>query len=267
MTLQRFQNFQLGALDAARLNQMVDTIMRLEQRVMQMAPAYEPTKDVILALITGPGIMSSDASEDCIPCVTYPFEEVGLAIATTGAIGSSTCVRTERIDGGLTSARGAFLITFETRPNMTPGTVVKAHLASRASSGTAEDKGMVYVATPITEGAIYNGVVTAIMDGGKYEVGMEGSQQSVIVEVENIYETSGYYGVLDVENDCAELTPMRLRIGDLIPVWKHMDAHYTMAPVAFDVQCLPCDTQGIAQAMQAPDPIGNDFIAYAMLKR
>lgn len=269
MTLQRFQNFQIGALDAARLNQMVDTIMRLERAVAQMQRPYEPTKDVILALITGPGIPAGRDSEDCIPCVGYPFEEVGLAIAEEGSIGSKTCVRTERIEGGLSSGQGAFLITFETTPNLTAGTVVKAHLASRAAAGTAADKGMVYVATPIIESAIYNGVVTAVLpQDGKYEAGMEGSQQSVIVDVTNIYETSGFYGVYDdPQNECAELVPRRLREGDLIPVWKHMGKHYTMAPTPFTVVCQPCDARAIAQAMQAPDPIGKDFIAYAMLKR
>jgi hypothetical protein len=269
MTLQRFQNFQIGALDAQRLNQMVDAIMRLEQRVAQMAQPYEPTRDVILAIITGPGIKASQDREDCIPCVSYPFEEVGLAIADTGKIGSATCVSTQRIEGGLSNANGAFLITFESTPALTPGTVVKAHLGSRASSGTAEDKGMVYVATPLIDGAIYNGVVTAVLEEeGKYEVGMEGSAESVIVEVENIYETSGYYGVYDdPQNECAELVARRLRVGDLVPVWRHMDRHYTMAPTPFTVVCQPCDTDAIAQAMQAPDPIGKDFIAYAMLKR
>jgi hypothetical protein len=266
--LRRFEQFQFGALNAQRLNELIDAVMQLQQRVQGMAARQEPTKDTILAVITGSGIASAANGSECIPTVVYPFEEVAMFIAKDGPIESGTCITVERVKDGLTSAKGSFLLTMERAPTLAAGTVIKAHLATRFE-GSAQDKALVYIATPLAESQVFNAtVINVLSEDGKYEAGREGGSDSVIVDVENLYETSGYYGALDdPQNECANLTPRRLRVGDLIPVWMHDGKHYTMAPVAFDVECLPCDTQALAQAQQAPDPIGRDFIAYAMLKR
>lgn len=265
--LRRFDQFQWGPLNAQRLNEIVDAIVRLQQSVAQMSVPEERTKDVILAVITGPGTSSSSAQERCIPCVSYPFEEVGFVIDGEGEIKAETCVQVERVESGLTSARGAFLVTLESEAKLTPGTVVKAHLATRIAGLTAGDKAMVYIATPLVESAVFNAVITAVLpEDGKYEAGRDSEAESPIFALENIYETSGHYGALDApQNECASLTPRRLRVGDLVAVWRHDDEYYTVAPTAFDVECLPCDTQALQNAQQAPAPQGADFIAYAML--
>ena len=267
--LRRFDQFQWGPLNAQRLNELVDSIVRLQQQVAAMLQHEERTKDVILAVITGPGTASSRESERCIPIVSYPFEEVGFVFPKEGSIKSDNCVTFDRVEAGLNSGRGAFLVTLEQDPKLTPGTVVKAHLATRIAGATASDKDMVYIATPLIESLVFNAVITAVLpEDGKYEAGREGAGESIVFALENIYETSGHYGALDEPlNECANLTPRRLRVGDLVFVWRHDDAYYTMAPTAFDVECLPCDTQALADAQQAQAPQGADFIAYAMLKR
>lgn len=248
MTLQRFQNFQIGALDAARLNQMVDTIMRLERAVAQMQRPYEPTKDVILARITGSG--TKTASEGCegIVAVSYQFVEVGLAIAKEGAIDSSTCVRVQDIDGGLSTQNGAHLLMLEDEPSLEVGDVVKAHLASRASSGTAQDKGMVYIATPIvpTSGTVVTGIVIGGSPSG-YTMEIDGTGESV--DVLNLYEASAYYGAMEEQPECAVLSPLSIPDGSRIWAFQYRDEWFTCIPTPFSVACT-CndDTTGVGAA-------------------
>lgn len=256
MTLQRFQNFQIGALDAARLNQMVDTIMRLERAVAQMQRPYEPTKDVILAQVTGDGVKSDTEGSGCIPCVSYPFAEVGLAIATEGSISGKTCVSTKQIEGGLNSARGAHLIMLEDEPTLKRDQVVKAHLASRASSGTAEDKGMVYIGTPIVPLASQVQLATVVSGANAlYDCTLvEGGD---VIQAYNLYETNGYYGALQAQVECARLSVFQpIQPGRTIWVFQPImdgepaETWVTMTPIAFNSECT-CNTGVVQQLNQA----------------
>lgn len=239
MTLQRFQNFQFGALDASRLNQLVDAVMRLEQRVEQVTRQYEPTKDVILARITGTGTQAAfDACQRAVRAVSYPFEEVGLGIQKEGAIKSETCIETYAIEGGLSDTNGAFLLMMESEPSLEVGAVVKAHLASRSDYATAVDKGMVYIATPISAPSA---VVTGIVIGGpgagsEYTVRIDGTGERITVQ--NLYESEVYYGALDEQPECASLSPLPIPDGSRIWAFRYRTEWYTCVPTPFSVTCL-----------------------------
>ena len=237
MTLQRFQNFQFGALDASRLNQLVDAVMRLEQRVEQMSRPYEPTKDVILARVTGEGVKAGyDLCQGAVRCVSYPFEEVGLAIQREGPINGETCVDTSLIEGGLSSDNGAFLLMMEPEASLAVGDVVKAHLAARADFGTAEDKGMVYIGTPVgkASGVVTGQVISASPSGYVMEIDGTGER----VDVLNLYESEVYYGALDEQPECASLSPLPIPDGSRIWAFQYRSEWFTCVPTPFSVTCL-----------------------------
>ena len=237
MTLQRFQNFQFGALDASRLNQLVDAVMRLEQRVEQMSRRYEPTKDVILAQITGAGTKAGyDLCQGAMRCVSYPFQEVGLGIQRAGPIDAGTCVQPYQIEGGLSSTQGAFLLLIEKEPSLAIGDVVKAHLASRADVATAEDKGMVYIGTPIGKAsAVVTGQVISASPSG-YVMEIDGTGERV--DVLNLYESEVYYGALDEQPECASLSPLPIPDGSRIWAFQYRSEWFTCVPTPFSVTCL-----------------------------
>jgi hypothetical protein len=279
MTLQRFQNFQFGALDAGRLNQLVDAVMRMEQRVEQMARPYEPTKDVILAQIIGAGTKAGyDLCQGAMRCVSYPFQEVGLGIQRAGPIDAGTCVQPYQIEGGLSSTQGAFLLLIEKEPSLAIGDVVKAHLASRADVGTAEDKGMVYIGTPVAPANAGNVELATVVAGGNglYDCTLDESGEPI--QAYNLYETNDYYGALDATVECAVLSVSQtIPAGSTIWVFRPIvngapsATWVTMTPVPFDSACTcnpgTIQQQVLAAADSAGAADGRDGIAAHIISR
>jgi hypothetical protein len=279
VTLQRFNDFRFGALDAQRLNAMVDSLMRLEQRVMQLAQPYEPTKDIILAQVTGAGTKAAyDLCQGAMRAVSYPFQEVGLGIQQAGPISGQTCVQPYPIDGGLSSTRGAFLILIERDPSLNPGDVVKAHLASRADVATAADKGMVYIGTPIVPLNAGNVEIATVVAGGNglYDCLLVESNEPI--QAYNLYETNNYYGALDASVECAVLSVSQtIPAGSTIWVFRPLvngapaSTWVTMTPVPFDSACT-CNPGNIQQQVLAAEEDagkndGREGIAAHILSR
>ena len=260
MGFRRFQNFQIGALTAQRLNEMQAAIERLQAKVDGLpSPAQDP-RMVILARITGPGQRAGE-EESCgassIRTVSYPFQEVFLRINPVGDISAGTCVDSESAEGGIGTDTGAFLVRFEDEPTLTAGTVVMAHLAPYASTGNAEDKQQIYVSLGgLAGGALRLGRVTASLGAGAYKARFLGPGQQQEVEFLNIYEVEDYYGATTASIECAAITPKTIPVdrvvwlqqvlGDTGPNATYPDNSWvTLVPVAFDAECT-CGPGGIA---------------------
>jgi hypothetical protein len=241
--LRRFDQFQWGPLNAQRLNELVDAIVRLQQEVRLVQARHEPTKDVILARITGPGVRAVGC-ERGLKVVSYPFLEVGLLIAKEGNIESETCVRTEPVSNPLSQQVGAYLLMIEDEPSLSDGDVVKAHLASRTDGGNAIDKQMVYIGTPRLARVDGNVELATIVAGGNalYDCLLNETQEPI--QAYNLYETQNYYGALDASVECATLSVSQpLPAGSVIWVFRPIvdgrpaSTWVTMTPVAFDSVC------------------------------
>jgi hypothetical protein len=266
MSIRRFQNFQLGALSASRLNEIVDSIARLEARVSQAVPSSERRSDSILVRIKGEGRYTREA--DCpgrVECCAYPFDEVFLSTSGSGLLGEATCVQYEVPEDAISSDRGAHLLIMEPLPVPRFGQVMAAQLASV----TRSERQMVYVATPAGESAsvdVYT--VLASSGNGTYSVRRASETSGEPETMENLYETSDYYGaLLAPQNPCATLTPRTLGAGDRVFGFTSGGRLFTCAPTAWTVECQPCGTNPGGALASTYDASGNEAsVAGMMLK-
>jgi hypothetical protein len=247
MAIRRFQNFALGALTAARLNELADAIMRLEARVDRAERDVEPVRSSILVRITGQGTKTSqDGCESAIPAVSYPFTQIMLVVSAAGPVNSATCVSATIPEDAIRSQRGAILVKFEEEPSLGVGDAVFADLAPYGLA-TADDKAMIYV---VSGGAAPIGVMrictlTEALADGMYKGELNGDREEI--EIENLYESQNYYGAASVTLECASLvTGQRLPIGSDVWAMKLQGRAaegeperewITMTPVPFGVEC------------------------------
>lgn len=245
MSLRRFQNFQVGALTAERLNELVDAVSRLQAKVDAIPTGIEPVRERILARITATATVSDGtACTGGVPVVSYPFSQVFVTIAQDGAITAGTCVRMEIPDDAISSQRGAYLIRFEKEATLKVGDIVNAQLASIALDGSAQDKQQVYI---VADGLMGGGgemriaTLTQALTIGMYKATLNGDNQEV--ELNNLYETQGYYGAGAASTECATVSPGTLALG--AQVWASKvggtgdwrGKWITMTPVPFSAEC------------------------------
>ena len=265
--LRRFQDFQWGPLNAVRLNELVDAITRLQQEVQGMQATAGRGKDMILARIDGDGFALRTGGRN-VPAVGYPFSEVGLAITPDGDTNGASQVSYENLPGGITSTGGAVLLAFEESPTMQEGDVVIAHYAPMIVAHADKARKTVYMVKTMPKPSVR--LYEIVDDGnglGKYLVVPDG-ESSPVTEIENVYETSGYYGALDEpQNECAELVPRALRFGDKVFGFTVGELLYTCAPSAFGVSCQPCGSNPVtAQAVAQDEESAKIVTAELMLR-
>lgn len=265
--LRRFQDFQWGPLNATRLNELVDSITSLQQQVRQMQTRQEPGKDMILARIDDDGFTLQTGGRN-VPAVAYPFSEVGLAITPDGDTNGASSVSYENIPGGITSTNGAVLLSFEQSPSMKRDDVVIAHYAPMIVAHADKSRKTVYMVKTMPRPSM--GLYEVVDDGdglGKYLVVPDG-ESSPVTEMENIYETSGYYGALDEpQNECAELVPRTLRVGDKVLGFTVGELLYTCAPTAFGVACQPCGSNPVTATAVAQDTKAAEILSAELMLR
>lgn len=249
--LRRFQDFQWGPLNATRLNELVDSITRLQQQVAQFVPTRERGKDMILARIKGEGrkLMTQEC-DNSVRMVSYPFDEIEISIRSgSSTIGENSCASYSAVDGGVTSDGGSLLMSREDDPSFTDGDVVMANYAPGIVSYFDDRRRAVYLITQAARPVMGLYLVLGSLGNGRYSV-VDATFPGVgPEEMENIYETSTWYGAKDPpQNPCAQLQERTLRVGDEVFGFKVGGSLYTCAPTAFGVECLPCGTapEGIA---------------------
>jgi len=274
MGFRRFQNFQIGALSAQRLNEMQAAIERLQSRVDGRAGMEEAVRERIVARVTAQGVKAGfDSCTGAIRCVSYQFTEVFLKVSKIGDVTDATCVGYEIPDGAISSGTGGYLLVLEDEPSLNVGDVVVAHLASMTVADNAQDKQQVYVAdAPAATGA--GGVrictLTDVLADGKYRGKLNGDGQDV--EIENLYETQDYYGAANVTLECASIVSgMRLPVGS--DVWAskvsgtgdRAGSWVTMTPVPFGVECTCGDLGQPLSAMTAT--ADKDAVSVGIISR
>lgn len=251
--LRRFDQFQWGPLNANRLNQLVDAVTRLQQRVDAIPQAPVRFKDRIMVRIEGKP--TTFGEQDCpqgIPAVAYPFTQVEMTIAEEGPVGTKTCLRISVPGNAISSARGALLVSTEAEPSLKVGDIVAADRAP-ITFAAAEDKQVVYI--PAKSGAAATVQLALVLagEGGSYQCSLQST--GLVVSVTNLYETQGYYGALEASIECASITPKPLPTGVLIWVFPIMAdgdvaGWMTMTPTAFDSICT-CGPDGISALYDA----------------
>lgn len=262
MTMRRFQNFQLGALNAQRLNEIVDSIARLQSRVDQPQRTPEMPRGPMLVRIKGiygesvVGEPATGEGTEVIPATAYLFEQVFVRLNRA----SGTVEIAER-DYGLRSRaqegqdEALTLVAIDPRPfsNIPPGslaTVYPLDIDGGTAGGAVPDQQGLYMILrafnpPVV--AVYQITAQAAELGHYFGIPIPGAQPDIDygsepVEIVNLYETGNYYGALGQQNPCAQLEPRALGIGDIVPIIVFNDTYYTMAPVAFSSTCVPCGT-------------------------
>jgi hypothetical protein len=275
MALRRFQNFSLGALNAGRLNELVDAIARLEARIGRAEKSIEPVRSSILVRVTGQGTKTSDdGCAGAIAATSYPFTQIMLSVSQEGAVTASTCISGAAPDDAISSQRKAVLLKFEDEPSLKVGEVVFAELAPY-SVGNADDKAMIYVVTGagVVGGALRICTLTETLPDGMYMGELNGDREEI--EIENLYETQNYYGAANVTLECASLViGQRLPIGS--DVWamrlqgrpsegQREREWITMTPVPFGVDCTCGD---LGQPIEAISGIADkDTMAAGIISR
>lgn len=248
MTLRRFDQFQFGPLNAARMNEMVDAIVALQRKAAEPIPQRPPLKDTIVAVILGEGVKLK--SEDCEgggqPAVMYEFREVGLKTSPEGAIGSNTCLNMHLVDGGVGTDTNGILFGLEVEPSLKPGDVVMCHRVGESYVSDGISPKVVYIASTPPAPSVNTYIIIGASSESSYigvRADFPGTGNETIV---NLYEESDHYGADDdPQNECATLTPRRLRAGDRVFGYKIGNTVYTCAPTAWTVECLPCGPSGI----------------------
>lgn len=249
--LRRFDQFQWGPLNAVRLNQLVDAVVRLQQRVDAMPSAAVRYKDRIMVRIEGEPLQFGERGcVDGVPAVSYPFTQVEMTIPDGGSITERSCMEITVPGDAIASSKGAVLVVVEQAPTLEKGDLVAADRAP-ITFAAPPDKQVVYVAQgrPMQQVLVCQ-VLSA--SGWDYECVVQESGQRI--KVQNLYESEVYYGALDEQPECANLSPLPIPDGSLIWAFRYAQKWYTMTPTAFSVACT-CDDAttpgGALRAQQA----------------
>lgn len=259
--LRRFDQFQWGPLNATRLNELVDSIVRLQQQVAQMKSLPEKTKDRILVQIAGsPTEFGGDLCGNPVIAFLYPFDQVYASIPSGGPVDGTTCLDLSIPSDAISSSNGAALIAIEKEPSLKRGDVVSADIAPMGMK--VGDQPLVYIAgsAPIVQGGSIR--LARIIGGGNgyYECSYVDTGETVTVE--NLYETQGHYGALQAAIECAQISPKSIP-ADLV-IWTFpvlvngidTGQRMTMTPTPFDSVCT-CGSDAVSSLSGAEQDLAD----------
>jgi hypothetical protein len=291
MSLRRFENFKVGALDAKRLNEMVDAIIDLQRRVDRVPKFDYSQYGPFLARVTQlvdvsqPNCgVSGDEQYYQLQCATYYFEEVVLRIDGTGGQASSIdlCAKARHVPGSLRSsnAPGAeddvglvpLLVDLGVRSfdyevgDIVPCFRVRVDIGSGGSDGSKWRYLYVIMGSKSSE-ARYMRITQVIGNFDRYMArGISAPDSEQDVEIYNQYEDAFYHGALDPpQNPCATLVPKRLRVGDPVIVHRVNGVWRTVGVTAFSVACQPCGTNPGGTLASTYDAAGNEASVVGMM--
>ena len=260
MTWRRFTQGNFGALSARQYTDVQDTVAALARRSGVSTATQGAGRAHLLARLkdkfgTSTEGAGSVAGSARIRAQAYNFAQVFVRVSDTGAVEVA-----ERGYGlssnppeGATDALRLLAIDFAGTDYPENTIVMLMPIAVDGGESLTEvpERQSLYAILP-TSAPVSVGVyvVLAAMPAGMYSVRADDDTSGTTQTMENLYETSDYYGaLLGTQNPCATLTPGRLGPGDRVFGFTYGGTLVTCAPTPFSVVCQPCG--GVAQSIEA----------------
>jgi len=256
MGWRRFTQGHIGALSARQYSEVQDAVQALVSERGGLKPRTSRAPYPMLVRIKGiyaesrvgePGTV--DGAE-VIDATSYLFEQVHVRLSRapgTVEIAARPYGTRSRLQEGQDEDLTLVAIDPRRYSNIAEGTLVTViPLAVDAGENADEvpaQQGLYLIVGMQDDGAVGVYTVLASMPNGMYSVRPVGDTTGAPQTMENLYETSDYYGaLLGPANPCATLSPRRLGPGDRVFGFTQGGALFTCSPTAWDVECQPCGT-------------------------
>ena len=276
MTWRRFTTGSFGALSARQYTDVQDTVAALASRSgvstalggAGPSPVLVRLKAKFGASAAGAG---SVAGSTRILAQAYNFEQVFVRVSDAGGVevaerdyglsseppeGSEDTLRLLAIDFAGTDY-----------PENTIVLAMPIAVDGGASLSQVPPRQSLYAILP-TSAPVSVGVYTvlAAMPAGMYSVRASNDTSGATQVMENLYETSAYYGaLLAPQNPCATLTPRRLGPGDRVFGFTYGGTLVTCSPTAFTVTCQPCNTSPASAVPEYEESVGAESAVSSMM--
>jgi hypothetical protein len=281
MGWRRFTQGHIGALSARQYSEVQDAVQALisERGGMKARESRPPYP--MLVRITGiyaesrvgePGTVNG---AEVIDATSYLFEQVHVRLSrgpgTVEVAARPYGTRSRQQEG---QDEDYTLVAIDPRKNSnipegTLATVIPLAVdAGEDANEVPSQQGLYLIVGMQDDGAVGIYTVVASMPGGMYSVRPVGDTTGEPQTMENLYETSDYYGaLLGPGNPCATLTPRRLGPGDRVFCFTSGGALFTCSPTAWTVECQPCGTNPGGALAATYDAAGAEAsVAGMMLK-
>jgi hypothetical protein len=277
MAWRRFTEGKVGALTAQQYTEVQDAVQALVSRLGSKAVPGLPGPQPMLVRITqrlrqstaGSGSVSGSAR---VPGAVYAFRQLHVRVTTQGIeVAARPYGITSDVQGGMEDAERAVAIDLTPDSNIPANTVVSVYplAVDMGEDGNQVPQAQAIYAimnAPAQDAALSVYTILSSSGDGLY-IGRT-SASSAEVTIENLYETSDYYGaLLGPQNPCALLTPRPLGAGDRVLGMRIGQRVITCAPTAWSVQCLNCGTNPGGALIETANATNNESaVASMMLK-
>lgn len=283
MVWRRFTEGRMGALSARQYTEVQDAVRSLVSDLGVRSVAGLPPPVPMLVRIKGIYAESRVGEPNTVPggevidATSYLFAQVHIRLSRepgTVEVAERAYGMKSRMVDGADEDRTAVAIDLRPFSNIPQGTLAFVH---PAALDMGEDRNAVprqqtlYVITAVLgEAQATAGVYTVLASSGAgmYSVRRADESAGDPLEMENLYETSDYYGaLLAPQNPCATLVARALGSGDRVFAFPYGGRLVTCSPTAWTVECQPCGTNPGGALASTYDAAGAEAtVAGIMLK-
>jgi hypothetical protein len=279
MGWRRFTQGHVGALSARQYSEVQDAVQALVSDRGGMDARQSRSPFPMLVRITGKyaesrvGEPGTVEGAEVIDATSYLFEQVFVRLSRgPGTVEVATRpygTKSRQQEGqdedftlvAIDPSRNSDI------PDGTLATVIPLDVdAGESGTEMPTQQGLYLIVGMQDDGAVGVYTVLAAMPGGMYSVRRVEDTAGDPVMMENLYETSNYYGaLLAPQNPCATLTARRLGPGDRVFGFTSGGALFTCSPTAWTVVCQPCGTNPGGALASTYDAAGAEAIASSMM--
>lgn len=263
MTWRRFTQGSFGALSARQYTEVQDTVQSLASHVgVSTANAAYIGRPTLVRLKgkfgTSVPAAGSVPGSDGIRAQAYNFRQILVRVSDSGSVEVAEREYGLKSDppDGRPDVQRALAIDFEGTdyPDNTIVMIAPIDVDMGENRDALPERQSLYaILSPPQTVTIGVYVVVGTLPEGMYIVRKATQNTAPSEPMENLYETSAYYGaLLPPQNPCATMVPRRLVLGDRVFGFMANGMLYTCAPTAWSVECQPCGTAPI----QAEDAYG-----------
>jgi len=279
MGWRRFTQGNFGALSARQYSEVQDAVQALISQRGGMNPRASRAPYPMLVRIKGiyaesrVGEPATVEGGQVIDATSYLFEQIHVRLSRdpgTVEIAARAYGTKSRLQEGQDEDLTLVAIDLRKNSNIAQGTLVTVIPldvdAGASADETASQQGLYMIVGQRDDGPVGVYTVLASMGGGMYSVRPDGDTSGEPLTMENLYETSDYYGaLLGPSNPCASLSPRQLGPGDRVFGFTQGDTLFTCAPTAFSVECQPCGTNPGGALASTYDAAGAESITASMM--